>query len=639
MALASLLVAGASPVLADVLVFNPSPPSSNIDINTPVSADNSFWVGHTNPGVSVTVTLAGSVTVNDGGNSATLGVTSTSTGNSLTLEGKLDVLGATQSINVGYAGGGNTLLVQSGGIATGAGSLNVGGLAGAGSNIMTVSGSGSQVNLLDGDLVHGYGAGGNTLTVSSGGTISSKNAFIGYEPAADSNIATVTGLGSTWTNTGAFHLGFEASSNQLTLSDNGVLDVTADTLIGALPGADSNQLLVTGAGSELKNTNSTLYIGRSSNSNRLDIQNGGQVTTRNVRIGGGSNSTGNPDGNGAYVTGTDSVWDISGTLRVGSGGPALTDTNSTLEISNAGVVNVTGNSFVGYAITSDDNSILVSGADSLLNVASLVIGNVAGSTNNRVSVADAGRLSATAISIGESSGLIIGAGGAAGVVQPAVNITGALSGAFVTFNHTGTNHVFASSLIGTLAVNHNGSGSSQLTGVNSYTGPTTVNGGTLTVNSLSATSGISVLAGATFAVSAGANAVTTGNYSQDAAGRFRTHISDNTTFGRMSATGAVNVANNALIDVQVSNCAGITPGTLFAAVIASGSAIGVSSYAVSDNCPGLKFTASLSGNAQAVNLLAELDPVTAVPTLSFWGLLLMSGLLAWTALGPIRRQD
>ena len=202
------------------------------------------------------------------------------------------------------------------------------------------------------------------------------------------------------------------------------------------------------------------------------------------------------------------------------------------------------------------------------------------------------------------------------------------------FNHADANYTFAPSLAGTLAVIHDGPGTTNLTGTNPYTGATTVNAGVLNINNISATSAITVNAGGTLGVPAGITGTTLGNYAQDATGTFRTLIANNTTYGRLVVNGTVNMTGNARIDVQVSDCGAITPGTVFAGVIASSNAIGAVSFIVSDNCPGLIFTARLNGNA--VDLLAEAPRL--IPTLSDWGMFLLGGLLALSALVALRRR-
>jgi T5SS/PEP-CTERM-associated repeat protein/autotransporter-associated beta strand protein len=629
---AGLLALGGGQALATNLIFDSSPSA----ITTVLTADDSLLVGVNNPGVSLTIGAGGSVTVNPGGNSATLGVSATSDENSLNVTGSSAILSVAETLNVGYAGAKNTLTVGPGGSVS-ALDIWIGGLAGSKDNAVTVTGTGTLS--ATSYLILGYGDGTNSLNVQSGGHVTNTvDAVIGWVAGATDNLATVTGTGSLWTNSRMFYMGYASSGNQLTISNGGKVAVNVnnqDALIGATPGADNNKIEVTGAVSELSNLNGTLYVGRSGNSNSLQIKSGGLVTSKNVRIGGGTGATGSPSGNGAIVDGAGSIWNIAGTLRVGAG---VAGTNSGLDITNAGVVNVTGNSFVGYDATSDENHVLISGAGSQLNANALTIGYAAGSINNVMTLSNGGALSASVITIGESSGLVIGAGGASGAISTPITITSAMTAPFVKFNHTNSNYTFASSLAGTLEVIHDGSGTTNLTGTNTYTGATTINAGVLNINSISATSAITVNSGGTLGVAAGNTGTDIGIYTQDAAGTFRTYITNNTTFGILNVLGTVGMASNARIDVQVNNCGNVTPGTTFAGIISSTNTISVNSFIVTDNCAGLVFTASLSGNSQAVNLVANIAPAVSIPSLSEWGMFFLSSLLAFGAVISLRRQ-
>jgi T5SS/PEP-CTERM-associated repeat protein len=627
---AGLLALGGGQALAADLIFDSGPSA----IATALTADNSLLVGVDNSSVSLTIGAGGSVTVNSGGNSATLGVNATSDGNSLNVTGSSAILSVAETLNVGNAGANNTLTVDPGGSVS-ALDIWIGGLAGSTANTVTVTGTGTLS--ATSSLILGYGDGTNSLNVQSGGQVTNTlDAVIGFVVGATDNLATVTGTGSLWTSTGVFYMGSASSGNRLTISNGGKVAVDIlDALIGAKPGADNNQILVTGAVSELSSSSGTLYVGRSGNSNSLQIKSGGLVTSKNVRIGGGTGATGSPSGNGAIVDGAGSIWNIAGTLRVGAG---VAGTNSGLDITNAGVVNVTGNSFVGYDATSDGNHVLISGAGSQLNANALTIGNAAGSINNVVTLANGGALSASAITIGDSSGLVIGAGGASGAISTPITITGARTAPFVKFNHTNSNYTFASLLAGSLEVIHDGSGTTNLTGTNTYTGATTINAGVLNINSISATSAITVNSGGTLGVAAGNTGTDTGIYTQDAAGTFRTYITNNTTFGILNVLGTVGMASNARIDVQVNNCGNVTPGTTFAGIISSNNTISVNSFIVTDNCAGLVFTASLSGNSRAVNLVANIAPAVSIPSLSEWGMFFLSSLLAFGAVISLRRQ-
>lgn len=578
-----LVLAGTTATAADI-----DTDASSQTIGTAVTADN-VLVGNNASGTSLTITSGGALTSITG----LLGVNTGANGNTASVAGAGATWTNTGDLNVGFNGSGNALAIGTGGTVS-ADFTKIGGFAGSTGNSITISGTGTLANT--NDLLLGYGGTGNTLVLQAGGTATNVNAFIGYLSTADSNAATVTGAGSIWTSTGAFHLGYDGSDNTLTIANGGkvLVDGAAkDFLIGFNAGADGNRVTVTGAGSELSNLNGTLYIGRNGSSNTLHIESGGLVTSKNVRIGGGTGSAGtNPSGNGVYVDGTGSVWNISGTLRVGSG-TATTSGSNVLEITGGGVVNVAGNSFLGYDAGSDDNRVLVRGAGSRLNAQALTIGNVDGATGNVVTLANGGVLAATAITIRENSGLVIGSGGAAGSISTPITITGAgtLPG-YVTFDHTDTAYTFGSTLAGNLVVNHDGSGTTHLTGSNTHAGATTINAGRLDIDG-SITGSVLVNAGGTLggigsfgggAVNAGGaiapgNAIgtlTSGSGLQFAAGSaFVVQVNASGQFDRLVVNGAAGLAGDVRVQAVAGNYAPVTTLPILTATSLGGTFSGV----------------------------------------------------------------
>jgi len=164
-ALAIALVAlGQGEALAVPLIFD----AGSQSITTDEVADNSFWVGVDNPGVSVAISGNGSVTVPVGGNSATLGVNATSIGNSLDIGGSNARLIAAEDLYIGYAGASNTLNVTSGGSVQ-VRSANAGALATSTGNVVNVSGTGVLSTAENIQL--GVAGSANTLTLSAGGKV------------------------------------------------------------------------------------------------------------------------------------------------------------------------------------------------------------------------------------------------------------------------------------------------------------------------------------------------------------------------------------------------------------------------------------------------------------------------------------
>jgi len=344
------------------------------------------------------------------------------------------------------------------------------------------------------------------VTIQSGGQISALAGIVGLGTSgnfSNNNTVTVTGTGSLLQNidplqsyTGAaLIVGNFGTGNQLTVSAGAHVTITHvsgvsspdDAVIGYQLAGNNNNITVTGTGSVLSTAQSTLYVGLNSSNNELDIQSGGLVSSKNVRIGGGTGGSAAADSNSVLVDGAVSAWTISGTLRVGSNG-----TNSTLTISDGGTVQVTGNTFLGYDATSTGNRITVTGANSQLSAADVTIGRLG--SGNTILVEAGGAFTAHSITLANTGTLQIGSGAAAGTVGVTTNITGD-SGSSVVFDHNQSNYTFGSLIAGALNVVQSGTGTTILSGPNTYTGTTTISGGTLVVTGSSLSSGYTVTGG------------------------------------------------------------------------------------------------------------------------------------------------
>ncbi|MGO4780374.1 hypothetical protein AB4084_33350, partial [Lysobacter sp. 2RAB21] len=96
------------------------------------------------------------------------------------------------------------------------------------------------------------------------------------------------------------------------------------------------------------------------------------------------------------------------------------------------------------------------------------------------------------VNIGSAAGAVARAPGFIDVTE----IRFGRGSARLVFNHTDTNYVVGATLTGTGAILHE-SGTTILSGMNTFRGTTTVNGGSLIVNgSLAASSGLTVAADA-----------------------------------------------------------------------------------------------------------------------------------------------
>ena len=344
-----------------------------------------------------------------------------------------------------------------------------------------------------GDLYVGYAGSGNNLTISNQGTMSSVNGWIGFDSNSANNSVTVTGSNSLWTNSGGLYVGYLGSGNSLVIS-NGATINSFNLFVGYASNSIGNLLVADGSGSSL-NVSGDLYIGYGGQSNRMVISSGAFVVNVNAYDDGINPSDAY---NSVLVTGEGSHWLNSGNLTFGLAGH-----DNSLVISNGGIVSVGGNSTIGDWDTATNNTVLVTGYNSLMsNNGVLTIGN---SGSGTFIVTDGGTIVANGgIVIASNSGSIgtldigstngggfLGSGGSqAFVITPTITF-GAGTGT-INFNqgdysystnlHTFEYHPFilSSDISGNGSLNQLASfGTTILTGSNNYTGVTRIIDGSM----------------------------------------------------------------------------------------------------------------------------------------------------------------
>jgi T5SS/PEP-CTERM-associated repeat protein/autotransporter-associated beta strand protein len=269
-------------------------------------------------------------------------------------------------------------------------------------------------------------------------------------------------------------------AGMLTIQNGGTL-VDEFGTIGNLPGG-VGAVTVTGAGSSWTNVDAIVVGGLGAGT--LIIENGGsaedgsKASSTGGSIGLAFGSTGT-----ATVTGPGSMWvnGPSGGFNIGSfGAGALTIANGGRVIDVTPLVTNIGNGAGSHG------AVTVTGAGSLWSdIAGIRIGD---SGAGALTIADSGRVIAPTVTIAANAGSIgtlnIGAG--AGNPAAAPGTLSAPSVAFgagtgtINFNHTSADYVFAPAISGDGAVNVL-AGATILTAGNSYTGGTTVSGGSLAV--------------------------------------------------------------------------------------------------------------------------------------------------------------
>ncbi len=350
------------------------------------------------------------------------------------------------SISVG--GAGTTTLTTTNGIFTLGGNLSLGAAAGG---TVTAHLDGTTLGPA-GLLINGDGA--NSLLVDNGATLTMTNAVVSEigGSGSGSNEMTVSGAGTTWTNTGDLLIGG---------TGYGVLTIT-DT-------ASVSQQQITLGGSE-------------SGTGTLNLTSGGTLTAQNFHIGSSSGSGGEVmiDGAGSelHVTTDFTIGGNGyGNVTVSNGGSLRNDGEAYVAITGGGSATVTG---AGSIWTSGDNITLAagggSGAITLADGGLLRINGGSGHLYLNTAAAGTGFLN-----IGADAGSSTPA--VAGELE-AASVAGSTSGsAIVAFNHTGTSgspYFFAPAITGGIFVVQK-AGYTVLTGNNNYTGGNYISGGTLSL--------------------------------------------------------------------------------------------------------------------------------------------------------------
>ena len=306
--------------------------------------------------------------------------------NAVTVTGADSLWNNTGNLILGYYGGGyNQLTITDGGRVN---DVNVyeGFAVAAGSNTMLVSGPGS-VWSNSGDLNLGYTAGGDSLTISDGARVDANNVNM-Y--ATDNNHALVTGSNTLWSMpNGYLELG---GKNTSLIISNGARVISSVGYVGGTTTGSNNVVIVSGSGSQWTNS-STLAIGYVGPNNQVIITNGGRVDDSVGYVGFfGPNPYGYKGvSNTVVVTGSNSLWNNTSALYFGLYGAG----NNNLMISDGGQVNNT-DAYVSYNYDgSGSNTIVVSGAGSVWNNSgSINFGLGYNSGYNQIIVTNGGRVNA-----------------------------------------------------------------------------------------------------------------------------------------------------------------------------------------------------------------------------------------------------
>ena len=452
-------------------------------INAPLAGSGGVQVENTGTGASI-LNLGGASTVTGGTNGALgliVGATTASNTVNLSSGGTMATVTGTNRRSL-YIGSSNS---NAGLTTTGSNIVNISTAGNSGTPTFNVTGNGGRVTI-------GYASSSNELNVSNGAYVGQvtgggTNTWeMGVLSGANSNKLTVSGANSSivFGSNQAINVGGAGDSNSVTISAGGLFN-TRRFLIGA-NGGDTNSVTITGTNSLATtngaNTNCLFEIGSTagSNGNFMSIAAGGRYEfggsgqSRNFAIGKAG------DNNYIEVTGTNSqlnvTWSLS-SLPVALGGnvtgaSTVTDggTGNRLDVNNGGSANfgATSSLYVLGSTSSGNTSVNLGNGTGVGNLTvgaatNYVAGVFLKNSSGRVNF-NSGKLTA-----GAAGNLVSGSGKVDLKGDATVSTTFSSTISVVIEDSTSSGGDFIKE----------GSGTLDLTQVNTYTGDTIVNAGTL----------------------------------------------------------------------------------------------------------------------------------------------------------------
>jgi len=347
---------------------------------------------------------------------------------------------------------------------------------------------------------------GNDLLIADGGRVTDSNAIIAGATNFYSNSITVTGSNSLWSNAGSIDLGFLGSKNSLVISNGGAVVATGiietngttdgplaiATTLGYSNTSSNNSILITGAFSSMTNAG-RLRIGYDGSGNSVTVTSGGQlIGTRNANITLGYDT--NSSNNSLVISGPGSLSSNNGGIYIGYYGSSnmlmLTDgavmrSGSTNAVFYGSSTNY-NDAYVGFGSSSSNNAVLIDGNAQWIHSGTVYIGYGGSGT---VTVANGGVLAASKILIGQYGDLDFGRylqSDSAGSVVGEIVFTANNDENFgINFNQTNTFN-FSNNVSGPGWICALGTGTTIMSGSNSYSQYTVIDAGTIVAASTNA---------------------------------------------------------------------------------------------------------------------------------------------------------
>lgn len=354
----------------------------------------------------------------------------------------------------------------------------------AGSTIMgNGSGATATLNIANGAAVSiansltlgqsGVVSGNAVLNITSGGTLTTTGNATMFRRGGNST-ANVSGAGSQWSVGGSLMVGTGATGGSsgisvLNVDNGGVVTVAGPVGIGgaSLSTRGLGALTLTGAGSQLS-SGGALNIGQWG-TGTLTVSNGAVATANTVTLGASASGSGTLNLVGGSTLASQALTGGSGLMRQVNfdGGTLRATASNTAFISGFSGTEL---NVAAGGLTLDTAGFDVTAASPFSGVGALIKTGL----GTAVLTGDNSYTGGTTISSGT---LQLGNGGSSGSITGDVTNNGTLA-----FNRSDA-YTYGGQIAGTGAVDQIGTGTTILTGNNTYAGGTSINGGTLQVAS------------------------------------------------------------------------------------------------------------------------------------------------------------